>query len=427
MTGTGEITGTEDVTETEGVTGTEGMTDTADVGGAAAMTDTDTVTDTDTMTGTGTTEAGTTGVMTGTEGLGDTEATTGTAGTTETADLQTPEQVETYGVVRASELMDFDVANTVGDDLGDVDDAVITLPDGCIQYVLLSSGGFLGLGEDQFLVPWRTVALNLQDGDLVLNVDESVFDNAPIFDADNMPDLNVPDWDADVNGFWESINITPPATAAPEGDIPAEVTEDITDTMDAGAVDTGAVITDPLTAPGNMDATAQELEQQEDVLVRANPCDMSMTGATGTMTDTAAVGATDVTTDTAEDETAIEVQTPQAVRLSALMDFGVKNPDGEDLGTLEDIVIDWQQSRLAYPILSFGGFLGLGDKWFVIPFDAVSLNPLDQTFIFDVEQEMLENAPGFDPDQLPDTTDPNWDTEIRSYWGLDSGQDGGSN
>jgi hypothetical protein len=89
-------------------------------------------------------------------------------------------------------------------------------------------------------------------------------------------------------------------------------------------------------------------------------------------------------------------------------------------------VIDWQNSRLAYPIISFGGFLGLGDKWFVIPFDAVTLNPLDQTFIFDVEKEMLENAPGFDPDQLPDTTDPTWDADVRGYWNMGEGQGTGT-
>ncbi len=104
------------------------------------------------------------------------------------------------------------------------------------------------------------------------------------------------------------------------------------------------------------------------------------------------------------------------------MDFNVRNSNGDDLGSLEDIVIDWQHSRLAYPIMSFGGFLGIGDKWFVIPFDAVTLDPVNNNFIFDVEKDRLENAPGFNQDQLPDTTDPNWDQEIRSYWGMNGGQ-----
>ncbi len=180
--------------------------------------------------------------------------------------------------------MDFDVANTAGDDLGSVDDAVVTLPDGCIQYVVISSGGFLGLGEDSFLVPWRAVALNLPNNQLVLNVDQSAFDNAPIFDAKNAPDMNTAGWDADVNSFWQSANITVPTTAAPAGQIPVTATTDMTDTgavdtdaADAGAIGAGAVMTDVAgAAPGNADAAAQENDNQ--VLVRANPCDMSMTG-----------------------------------------------------------------------------------------------------------------------------------------------------
>jgi sporulation protein YlmC with PRC-barrel domain len=385
------------------------------------------------------------------EGMTTTEAATGTAGAagaaagaamTETEGLQTAEAIETYGVVRASELMDFDVENTANEDLGDVDDAFVTLPDGCLKYVLVSSGGILGLGEDQFLVPWRAVALNLEDGRLVLNVDQSVFDTAPIFDGNNVPDMTDPNWDADVSGFWNSVNIAPPATDAPEGELPDEATATMTETLEAdaaaAAAATGAMTDTAAVVPGAMDATAQDLQEQDEVLVRANPCDMSMTGtgadgaagadagSSDTMTGTTDAGSSAAMTDTAqagaegdaEEGATIEMQVPQIVRLSELMDFGVRNSEGEDLGSLEDIVVDWQQSRLAYPILSFGGFLGLGDKWFVIPFDAVTLNPLDQAFIFDVQPETLENAPGFDPDQLPDTTDPDWDSDVRGFWNM---------
>ena len=400
------------------------------------------MTGTETMTGTGAAASAVAGAAASAA-----SAITKTAGATTTADLQNAQDIETFGVVRASELMDFDVANMAGDDLGSVDDAVVTLPDGCIQYVVVSSGGFLGLGKDSFLVPWRAVALNLPDNRLVLNVDQSVFDNAPIFDAKNAPDMNAAGWNADVNSFWQSVNITVPTTAAPAGQIPVTATTDMTDTgavdTSAGAIGAGAMMTDVAgAAPGNAGAEAQANDNQ--VLVRANPCDMSMSGssagasagvggatgavtdtatsgASGAMTDTASASATNATTDTEQSGANIEVQAPQAILLSKLMDFNVRNSTGDDLGSLEDIVIDWQHSRLAYPIMSFGGFLGIGDKWFVIPFDAVTLDPVNNNFIFDVDKQRLENAPGFNQDQLPDTTDPNWDQEIRSYWSMNGG------
>ena len=163
-------------------------------------------------------------------------------------------------------------------------------------------------------------------------------------------------------------------------------------------------------APGNAGAAAQGTDNQ--VLVRAHPCDMSMSGssasadagsagATGTTTDTAAAGVTSTTTGTEQAGANIAVQAPQAILLSKLMDFNIRNSNGDDLGSLEDIVIDWQHSRLAYPIMSFGGFLGIGDKWFVIPFDAVTLDPVNNNFIFDVDKRSLGKCAGIQPGPTP--------------------------
>src|SRR5690606_35357399 len=102
--------------------------------------------------------------------------------------------------------------------------------------------------------------------------------------------------------------------------------------------------------------------------------------------------------------------------LSDLLDYTVNNPAGEELGSIEDMMIDWRQDRLAYGILSFGGFMGLGEKWFVIPLSAVTVDPVEQRLIFDTDPELLQDAPGFDADSLPDTADPDWDLGIREYW-----------
>ena len=55
------------------------------------------------------------------------------------------------------------------------------------------------------------------------------------------------------------------------------------------------------------------------------------------------------------------------VAKKSILGAKVVNAEREDLGTIEDIVIDARNSRVAYAILSFGGFLGLGDKHFAIP------------------------------------------------------------
>src|SRR5690348_4704546 len=93
---------------------------------------------------------------------------------------------------------------------------------------------------------------------------------------------------------------------------------------------------------------------------------------------------------------------------STLTGDRVRNAAGEDLGKLEEIMIDVVSGRVAYAVLSFGGFLGMGNKLFAVPWRALSLNERDHEFVLDVDRTTLENAPGFDRDNWPDMTDPTW-------------------
>src|SRR5512135_3512990 len=102
---------------------------------------------------------------------------------------------------------------------------------------------------------------------------------------------------------------------------------------------------------------------------------------------------------------------------SSLTGDGVVNELGEDLGKIEEIMIHIDSGKIAYAVLSFGGFLGMGDKLFAIPWEALTLDEDKKEFIIDVEKEKLENAPGFDKDNWPDMADRKWGSEIYSYYG----------
>ena len=95
----------------------------------------------------------------------------------------------------------------------------------------------------------------------------------------------------------------------------------------------------------------------------------------------------------------------------------VKNPQGEKLGKIEDIMIDVPTGRVAYAVLSFGGFLGMGDKLFAIPWTSFMLDEDEKCFVLNVDKETLKSAPGFDKDNWPDMADATWRTEIYSYYG----------
>ena len=105
------------------------------------------------------------------------------------------------------------------------------------------------------------------------------------------------------------------------------------------------------------------------------------------------------------------------VSAGTLMGNRVRNAASEDLGKIEEIMIDVNAGRIAYAVLSFGGFLGIGDKLFAVPWDSLVLDGSAQEFILDVEKEVLENAPGFDKDNWPDMADATWGTEIHGHYG----------
>lgn len=113
----------------------------------------------------------------------------------------------------------------------------------------------------------------------------------------------------------------------------------------------------------------------------------------------------------------IEQIRPKVLSASTLIGDGVVNADGEDLGKIEELMIDIQSGRVAYAVLSFGGFLGLGDKLFAIPWGALAVDTNRKVFVLNVDRTLLQQAPGFDKNHWPEMGDSDWLTGIFDYYG----------
>jgi sporulation protein YlmC with PRC-barrel domain len=109
--------------------------------------------------------------------------------------------------------------------------------------------------------------------------------------------------------------------------------------------------------------------------------------------------------------------TRRVMSAASLASDSVRNKTGEKVGSITDIMIDLPSGRVAYAVLSFGGFLGFGEKLFAIPWEALTLDEDNKWFILDVDKGTLENAPGFDKDNWPDMADASWGTDIHNYYG----------
>jgi sporulation protein YlmC with PRC-barrel domain len=96
----------------------------------------------------------------------------------------------------------------------------------------------------------------------------------------------------------------------------------------------------------------------------------------------------------------------------------VVNADYEELGTIEDLVLDAGAGRIAYAVLSFGGFLGVGDKYFAIPWYAIQFHLAEKRIVLNVDKKLLESAPGFDKGNWPNMADSTWGTSIYKHYGL---------
>ena len=97
----------------------------------------------------------------------------------------------------------------------------------------------------------------------------------------------------------------------------------------------------------------------------------------------------------------------------------VTNQKGENLGEIKDLMIDTETGTVNYAVLSFGGFLGLGDKYFAIPFEAFTVNTTTEKFVLNVTKDRLESAPGFDKNSWPKTSDHNYWNSLYKHYGVE--------
>lgn len=104
------------------------------------------------------------------------------------------------------------------------------------------------------------------------------------------------------------------------------------------------------------------------------------------------------------------------LKASSMIGTNVVNLTGENLGDVEEVVIDPRTGKVAYAVISFGGFLGMGEKLFAVPFSALKYHVAKNEYSLVVSKERLKTAPGFDPDHWPAMSDEKWNREIYKYY-----------
>ncbi len=104
------------------------------------------------------------------------------------------------------------------------------------------------------------------------------------------------------------------------------------------------------------------------------------------------------------------------VKASSMIGTDVVNPKGDNLGDVKEVVIDPRTGRVAYAVVSFGGFLGMGKKLFAIPYTAFDYDVEKNRYVIDISKERLETAPGFDSDNWPTMSDEQWNRDVYKFY-----------
>jgi sporulation protein YlmC with PRC-barrel domain len=94
----------------------------------------------------------------------------------------------------------------------------------------------------------------------------------------------------------------------------------------------------------------------------------------------------------------------------------VYNRDGERLGTIHHLMIDKYTGQVEYAVMSFGGFLGIGESYHPLPWRMLDYDTRLGGYRVDIDRARLERAPRYTPSSMPDWTDRSYRDRIDQYW-----------
>ncbi len=112
--------------------------------------------------------------------------------------------------------------------------------------------------------------------------------------------------------------------------------------------------------------------------------------------------------------------TSGVLKASEIIGMKVEDTEGKGLGDIRDLVIDPEDGSVQYAVLEFGGFAGVGDKYFAVPWDALQLNQQQKKIALDVSKKDLKNAPGFDKNHWPDLSQEQQQIAIYEFYEVPS-------
>jgi len=237
---------------------------------------------------------------------------------------------------RASQLIGCNIRNSREDSLGDVQDIVLARDNKSIAYVVVAFGGFLGMGEKYFAMPWRMldVSRSAEDTDLriLLAINQEALKAAPGFDHDKWPDMANPKWSSEIDRFY-SVHDGNSHAGNPHEVNARFISHDATSHADrSDGATSGGFRASAAPTPSRSHTSGHSLGRDPDS------------------------------------------DTFQARRVSQIIGTEVVDANRESLATIDDLILDGETAKLEGAALSYGGILGLGKQTALVPMESLTLD-----------------------------------------------------
>ena len=309
------------------------------------------------------------------------------------------------GAAKASDLIGMSVKNYQHEKVGKVEDLAVDVESGRIVQVILSTGGFVGMGTTWIAVPPGALHLDVAHKVLRLDADKARLAGGPKYDTANWKQNTQSNRVMEVYGYY--------------GEKPYFVAN--SDWSEATSSEGSKSASEDLklvrTLPRNMDGTINT--DGRTALVKARNIEA---------THNVAIYYNTITTRNPDGTLAREYYPSgnttnsswsalgYVEKASKLMGTPVKNQQDEQLGKVENILLDLSSGRIVAVIVSSGGFIGMGNELSAIPPTALRFNAVHDTLQLDASKEQLTSSPHFKANEWPDLSQPSYTGGIyRAY------------
>jgi sporulation protein YlmC with PRC-barrel domain len=110
-------------------------------------------------------------------------------------------------------------------------------------------------------------------------------------------------------------------------------------------------------------------------------------------------------------------ETASLIASSKVKGTSVYNSAGDSLGSIHDVMLDKRSGKVNYAVMSFGGFLGMGEQYHPLPWDQLRYSEEFGGYVVNLDKRVLEGAPVYGPADSPDWSSPAYTDRIDSYYG----------